>query len=131
MENNNVGERLAKAETRLDDHKEEIDKLKEDATFKYKLTVNQEVLTNIVKENQVQMKEFSNTLVNINSNITQLNTSNEAIKEDLSSVQTELEEVKKGNDRGRFDVIAFISQDLPKALGIAILGFLLAYFGLK
>ena len=131
MESNNVGERLAKAETRLDDHKEEIDKLKEDATFKYKLTVNQEVLTNIVKENQVQMKEFSNTLVNINSNITQLNTSNEAIKEDLSSVQSELEEVKKSNDKGKFNVVAFISQDLPKALGIAILGFLLAYFGLK
>ena len=131
MENNNFGERLAKAETRLDDHKEEIDKLKEDATFKYKLTVNQEVLTNIVKENQVQMKEFSNTLVNINSNITQLNTSNEVIKEDLNSVQNELEEVKKRSDKGKFDVISFIAQDLPKYVGLALVSFLLAYYGLK
>ena len=131
MENNNFGERLAKAETRLDDHKEEIDKLKEDATFKYKLTVNQEVLTNIVKENQVQMKEFSNTLVNINSNITQLNTSNEVIKEDLNSVQNELEEVKKRSDKGKFDVISFIAQDLPKYVALALVSFLLAYYGLK
>ena len=131
MENNNFGERLAKAETRLDDHKEEIDKLKEDATFKYKLTVNQEVLTNIVKENQVQMKEFSNTLVNINSNITQLNTSNEVIKEDLNSVQNELEEVKKRSDKGKFDVISFIAQDLPKYVGLAIIAAILTYFGVK
>ena len=80
MTNNNFGERLVKVETILEDHvevilenhKEEIDKLKNDNALLHRLTANQEILTEVVKENQSQMRDFSKTLININSNIARI-----------------------------------------------------------
>ena len=97
----------------------------------HRLTANQESLTEIVRDNQLQMKEFSKTLININSNITHLNNSSEDMRKDLNYVQKELKDVKKNEERGKFDVVEFISKDVPKYIGLAILAAILMYIGLK
>lgn len=142
MNEEKLGERVAKVEAIIDDHKDEINRLKDDNVLLHRLTANQEVLTNLVKENQENMKEFSSTMNNVNQNITLLNESQRSmrhemgsIKDDIQLTNNELAEVKKkaeeNADKGKFDVLAFLSKDLPKAIGLALLGFLLAYFGLK
>ena len=135
MANNTFGERLVKVETIIEDHKEEINKLKNDNMLLHRLTANQEVLTEVVKENQSQMRDFNKTLININSNITHLNNSSDEIRRDLIDTQKELKDIRenKKNDflRGKFDVIEFISKDAIKLIGIAILTAILAYIGLK
>ena len=134
MANNTFGERLVKVETIIEDHKEEINKLKNDNMLLHRLTANQEVLTEVVKENQSQMRDFNKTLININSNITHLNNSSDEIRRDLIDTQKELKDIRenKKNDflRGKFDVIEFISKDAIKLIGIAILTAILAYIGL-
>ena len=135
MVNNTFGERLVKVETILEDHIKEINKLKNDNMLLHRLTTNQEMLTEVVKENQSQMKDFSRTLININSNITQLNNVSDEIRKDLIDTQKELKDIKDDNEnevlRGKFDVIEFISKDAIKLIGIAILTAILAYIGLK
>lgn len=130
-----INERLAKVEVIIEDVKEETDRLRDDNVILHRLTATQEVLTGIVKENQSQMKEFSKTLININSNITHLNTSSEEMRRDLNDMQKELKDVKKNehqeSNRGKFDVIEFLSKDVPKYIGIAILTAVLAYIGFK
>ena len=129
------GERLARVEVIIEDHKDEINRLKDDNIALHRLTANQETLMGLVKDNQSQMKEFSNTLTSINSNLTNLNTSSDEMREDLNSFEIELKDVresnKQNNNRGKFDVVEFISKDAPKYIGIAILAALLAYLGLK
>ena len=135
MANNTFGERLVKVETIIEDHKEEINKLKNDNVLLHRLTTNQEMLTEVVKENQSQMKDFSRTLININSNITHLNNVSDEIRKDLIDTQKELKDIKDDNEsevlRGKFDVIEFISKDAIKLIGIALLTAILAYIGLK
>ena len=135
MTNNTVGERLVKVETMMESHKEEIDKLKNDNLLLHRLTANQEMLTEVVKENQSQMKDFSATLININSNITHLNNSSDEIRRDLIDTQKELKDIRENKKseflRGKFDVIEFISKDAIKLIGIAILTAILAYIGLN
>ena len=57
------------------------------------------------------------------------------MREDLNSLENELKDVRENNNqnsnRGKFDVIEFLSKDVPKYIGIAILAALLAYIGLK
>ena len=129
------GERLARVEVILEDHKDEINRLKDDNVALHRLTANQETLMGLVKDNQLQMKEFSSTLTSINSNLTNLNTSSDEMREDLNSLENELKDVRENNNqinnRGKFDVIEFMSKDVPKYIGIAILAALLAYIGLK
>jgi len=126
---------LARAEAIIEDHKDEINRLKDDNVAIHRLTANQDTLIGLVKDNQLQMKEFSNTLTSINSNLTNLNTSSDEMREDLNSLENELKDVRENNiqnsDRGKFDVIEFISKDAPKYIGIAILAALLAYIGLQ
>jgi len=129
------GERLARVEVILEDHKDEINRLKDDNVALHRLTANQETLMGLVKDSQLQMKEFSSTLTSINSNLTNLNTSSDEMREDLNSLENELKDVRENNNqnsnRGKFDVLAFISNDAPKYIGIAILAALLAYLGLR
>lgn|GEM_PF-6825906 len=126
---------MARAEAIIEDHKDEINRLKDDNVAIHRLTANQDTLIGLVKDNQLQMKEFSNTLTSINSNLTNLNTSSDEMREDLNSLENELKDVRENNiqnsDRGKFDVIEFISKDAPKYIGIAILAALLAYIGLQ
>ena len=135
MTNNTFGERLVKVETMMESHKEEIDKLKNDNLLLHRLTANQEMLTEVVKENQSQMRDFSKTLININSNITHLNNSSDEIRRDLIDTQKELKDIRENKKseflRGKFDVIEFISKDAIKLIGIAILTAILAYIGLS
>ena len=135
MANNTFGERLVKVETIIEDHKEEINKLKNDNMLLHRLTANQEVLTEVVKENQSQMRDFNKTLININSNITHLNNSSDEIRRDLIDTQKELKDIRENKKseflRGKFDVIEFISKDAIKLIGIAILTAILAYIGLN
>jgi len=127
------GERIAKLEVIAEDHKDEINRLKDDNVALHRLTANQETLMGLVKDNQTQMKEFSNTLTSINYNLTNLNTSSDEMREDLNSLENELKDVKENNkqniNRGTFDVIEFLSKDIPKYIGIALLAGILAYFG--
>ena len=135
MTNNTFGERIVKVETIVESHKEEIDKLKNDNLLLHRLTANQETLTEVVKENQSQMRDFSKTLININSNITHLNNSSDEIRRDLIDTQKELKDIRENKKseflRGKFDVIEFISKDAIKLIGIAILTAILAYIGLS
>lgn len=129
------GERLTRVEVIIEDHKDEINRLKDDNVALHRLTANQETLMGLVKDNQLQMKEFSSTLTSINSNLTNLNTSSDEMREDLNSLENELKDVRENNNqnsnRGKFDVIEFLSKDAPKYIGIAILAALIAYIGLK
>lgn len=131
--------KIAKLEAKFENIEEDVSRLKDDNILLHKMTVNQETLLNIVKENQDQMKEFSTTLSDININLSTLNsTSSEmrtdlnGFKNDLSKFETELVNVKDGNakanDRGKFDWVEFISKDFFKWLLLALAGVIFGYF---
>ena len=94
--------------------------------------VTQKALTEIVRDYHEQMKDFSETLIHINTNITDLNAHSHQMREDLNSVEKELKSLKDSeNNRGKFDMVEFMSKDLPKYILLAIMGAILVALGLN
>lgn len=124
---------LGKLEVVTQDHKEEIKSLKDDNVLLHRLTINQETLTQLVKDNQENMKEFSSTINNVNLNLTRLNASSDELRSDVNNLESELKDVKEksevADDVGKFNVVEFLSKDIPKYIGLALIGAILYYIG--
>ena len=142
-----VTEQRSRSNTyRIDEHDEEIKLLKDQSSTIYKLAVNQEVMNNtlnsIVEDSRNQMGAFTETLGNMNKNLTHMNSTQkemsseiQLMQKDITSTKNHVKDVEelanKNKDRGKFDTLNFVTVEAPKYVGLAILGFLLAYFGLK
>lgn len=78
-----------------------------------------------INERQTMQNEKLNlTLTTMDTNLSKLN-------EEITDINQRVTKIEDGSDRGKFDVIAFISNDVPKYIGIAILAAFLAYLGLR
>ncbi len=78
-----------------------------------------------INERQTLQNEKLNlTLTTMDTNLSKLN-------EEITDINQRVTKIENGSDRGKFDVIAFISNDVPKYIGIAILAAFLAYLGLR
>lgn len=88
-------ERLAQLELIAHENKRDIAKLKEEASAFYRITVNQEMLTNtlnnLVADNKEQMKDFGQTLNRVNENLTNLNHSQETLKVAIEQVNSRVD----------------------------------------
>lgn len=128
--------KIAKLEANFENIEEDVAKLKNDNILLHKMTVNQETLLTIVKENQNQMKEFSGTLADININLSTLNSTSSEMRDDLvgfkgdlTKLEEELGNVKnKNSERGMFDVLEFLSNDVLKWILLAMVGVVFGYF---
>lgn len=133
MENNKLGERVSSLEAVSELQEKRIEKIEDRQEMLHRLTINQETLTQLVKDNQENMKEFSSTINNVNLNLTRLNTSSDELRNDVNNLENELKDVKERNeevdDKGKFDVVDFLSKDIPKYIGMALLGAVLYYIG--
>ena len=147
MENNlesRVGKievKLGKLETIADDHKDEIKNLRDDNTLLHRLNANQEFLTKLMEENQQTHKETRQTLNEINESMRSISFSQEKMQNEISQMKVEMsntneriEQVEKkneeSNNRGKFDVLNFFTNDVMKYVLLAIVGAILVYFGI-
>lgn len=137
-----IGERMAVTETVLEDHKDEINRLKDDNRLLHELVANNRSLADLVEQSHIVHKETSDTLSKINVNITELNLGQRQMKEELGMVKNEISttnsrisEVEKKHEtidnRGKFDVVEFLSKDVVKIILVAIVVALLALIGLQ
>lgn len=77
-----------------------------------------------INERQTLQNEKLNlTLTTMDTNLSKLN-------EEITDINQRVTKIEDGSDRGKFDVIAFISNDVPKYIGITILAAFLVYLGL-
>lgn len=139
LEENAGLQRLTKLETVVKENEKDVAKIKDEVNAFYKMAVNQDALTTtlktLVSDNKEQLSKFGNTLDRVNSNLTNLNNKSDNMQKDLNKFESELENVKDSHqklvDNGKFDIKNFMFQEAPKYIGLAVIGFLLAYFGLK
>ena len=142
-----VTEQRSRSNTyRIDEHDEEIKLLKDQSSTIYKLAVNQEVMNNtlnsIVEDSRNQMGAFTETLGNMNKNLTHMNSTQkemsseiQLMQKDITSTKNHVKDVEelanKNKDRGKFDTLNFLTIGAPKYVGLAIIAALLTYFGIK
>lgn len=149
---NQLNERVARVEVitqgnkeLIEKHDERIEKLEDDNKLLHRLTVNQEVLTALVKESQEVHKETRKTLNEINQNLNQLNQSQEdlrrshdELKTDINRIDSKVEKVEKvqeeEKEKSSLDLSGLPKKILLWALGVgltALSTWIYIKFGLK
>ena len=126
-----------------------VNNLEEDKEILHKMETLMEVSTNIQKELVISVKEmstkqtrFEETFNKINDNLSSINNDHKDMQVKLTTIQTNVtdneeklkkveELANKNKDKGKFDVVEFISKDMMKYIGLAIVGAILYYIGLS
>ena len=126
-----------------------VNNLEEDKEILHKMETLMEVSTNIQKELVISVKEmstkqtrFEETFNKINDNLSSINNDHKDMQVKLTTIQTNVtdneeklkkveELANKNKDKGKFDVVEFISKDMMKYIGLAIVGAVLYYIGLS
>lgn len=130
-----LNDRMIRLEMIVGEHEKEINKLRDDKEQLIDIITTQGLLKEFAKEYHIQMREFSETLKQINTNISNLNYCIEQMKNDLNNVEKEVltikENDKKQDERGKFDILNFLTKDLMKYVLLALVGAILALIGLK
>ena len=126
-----------------------VNNLEEDKEILHKMETLMEVSTNIQKELVISVKEmstkqtrFEETFNKINDNLSSINNDHKDMQVKLTTIQTNVSDneeklkkveelANKNKDKGKFDVVEFISKDMMKYIGLAIVGAILYYIGLS
>lgn len=126
-----------------------VNNLEEDKEILHKMETLMEVSTDIQKELVISVKEmstkqtrFEETFNKINDNLSSINNDHKDMQVKLTTIQTNVtdneeklkkveELANKNKDKGKFDVVEFISKDMMKYIGLAIVGAILYYIGLN
>ena len=126
-----------------------VNNLEEDKEILHKMETLMEVSTNIQKELVISVKEmstkqtrFEETFNKINDNLSSINNDHKDMQVKLTTIQTNVSDneeklkkveelANKNKDKGKFDVVEFISKDMMKYIGLAIVGAVLYYIGLS
>lgn len=126
MQNENKldGERLARVETIIEDHKNEINRLKDNAEILAELKV-------IVAQNSKQMDKQLETHEKLNTTLTTMDTNLSKLNEEMTDINKRVTKIEDGSDRGKFDVIHFITHDALKWILLTLLALWFYKMGLS
>ena len=126
MQNENKidGERLARVETIVEDHKNEINRLKDNGQILAELKV-------IVAQNAKQMDKQLETHEKLNTTLTTMDTNLSKLNEEMTDINKRVTKIEDGSDRGKFDVIHFITHDALKYVLMAIVALALYKLGIS
>ena len=147
---------LAKVEEREKSNSHRITALENDKAILHELKTLMSVSISTQKDISEQLKQtnerqskfddrldsYDKTIGNVNLNLTHLNSNQESmkneiigIKEDISSTKDHVKAVEKkasaNDERGKFDLLDFLTKNALPFILIAILGAFLALIGLK
>lgn len=125
MENDKLGERVAKLETIVENHEKLLISQSEKNETLARLTTLMEINSKRDEQRDEQLKEFGDTLKSVNDNLTHLNKSQEKIQQDISTISSRVEKVEKIQDEEKQRYVLDL-RGLPKktilkvvAIGIA------------
>lgn len=116
----NWSERLARIETKLDEHDKLLQKQQEKND-------HQTELNTILKMNIEQMKKFGETLERVDANLTNLNNNQLKLSDRVSDIENTLSEAKKD----RKGLIKSIASYLGTALGSLAVAYILYKLGIN
>lgn len=144
MENNEIIVKLSKLETTVEHHDRQLQlqQDKNDLLMRMVESVEQQgesikELTAEFRESNKQvfasMNEMTKTLTSLNSNQESLKNEIVNVKNEISTTNSRITEVEKKHeeqdDYGKFDVLGFLSKDLPKMVAVALVTAILVYIG--
>lgn len=132
---NNLAERISSLETLAKANIKRLEKLEDNNNLLYKMNVLLEVLTDANKKSDHKIDLLEEVIHSINNNLTNLNSTQGQLNDKVDGIISRVDKIEdadeKQKDRGKFDVIGFITNDAFRMFLVAVVTFLLAYFGLS
>lgn len=124
-------ERIAQLEIVSSENKKDIEKLQDTTEILTELKIiakqNSKQIDRQLEVNEKQTQQYeklNSTLSTMDNNLSMLN-------EEITDINTRVTKIEGGSDRGKFDMLGFLTNDVPKFVFIAIIASILAYIGLK
>lgn len=143
-----VLEKLTRHDEQLKTVFHRLSNIEEDREVLNKMEVLMEINTGLQKELVSSVKEmstkqtrFEETFLKVNENLTVINSNHKEMQSKISNIETDVnstayklkkveELANKNTDKGKFDVVEFISKDLIKYVLLALAGVALYYMGI-
>ena len=140
---------LAKVEEREKSNSHRITALENDKAILHELKTLMSVSISTQKDISEQLKQtnerqskfddrldsYDRTIDKVNLNLTHLNSNQESMKDEIVGIKEDMKAVEKkanaNDERGKFDLLAFLTKDAIPYILIAILGAILVSIGLK
>lgn len=114
----------AKLDVVVNENKKDIEKLQDTTEILSELKV-------IVAQNSKQMDKQLETNEKLNATLTTMDTNLSKLNEEMTDINKRVSKIEDGSDRGKFDVIHFITHDALKYILIAILALALYKMGIS
>lgn len=133
-ESGQIVERIATIETKLKEHDKLLEKQQEKNESQVELNTLLKMQIELNKEQQTQMNKFGETIDKVNTNLTNLNTTQSQLQSELTQINTRVGAIEESNENNKIDPSKFWKWALPSLGGIIITvvtAYLLIKFGLK
>lgn len=145
-ESNEIISRLATLEAKVETLENKTDKLESNNPILFKMSVLLEQQTETTRELKNQIGGFHEVVRSIDSNLSSISNNQDLLNakldgldgrvDNLSSKVNQIEDINNEQDKeiavkGKFDMLEFLSKDVPKLIFTAIVVSLLTYYGLK
>ncbi|MFS1518486.1 hypothetical protein V1503_18795 [Bacillus sp. SCS-151] len=121
MENNEPLAHISALREKTNGHEKRIEHLESQSQETVRISTLMELQIETNKEQNQQMKEFSNTMKNIDGNLTRLNENQEQLSNRVTDIEETLSESKV--DINKIIKILFLKMVLPIAVAYLILKF--------
>lgn len=101
---NELGERVAKLEQASKGNSSRIKRLETESEALIRLTTLVELQTEVNRENSSQMRQFGVILDKVNSNLSNLNSASEQMKNEVVHVSERVEKIEQNNESQKVDI---------------------------
>jgi DNA repair exonuclease SbcCD ATPase subunit len=98
-----IYQRLTKVETKVEEHEKKLEKQqdKNDVQTEWNTLLKMQIETN--KNQEKQMEKFGDTLDRVNENLTNLNISQQQMKQDMSEIGSRVTDIEKNQEEIKID----------------------------
>jgi DNA repair exonuclease SbcCD ATPase subunit len=98
-----VYQRLTKVETKVEEHEKKLEKQqdKNDVQTEWNTLLKMQIETN--KNQEKQMEKFGDTLDRVNENLTNLNISQQQMKQDMNEIGSRVTDIEKNQEDIKID----------------------------
>lgn len=128
MENNTVGERVSRVETRMDMIEKRVEKFEDTTNLIHKMNVLLEVQVDSNKKLQSQTESLQEIIRSVNDNLTNLNNRYDSLDERVDKIESDNIRIIKDDTISINGIIQNVVKWFAFALPLVVLGGLATYY---
>lgn len=126
-----IGERVGRLEIITQNHEQRLQKQESNSELLIEMRTVIKSQMELNKQHSEQMKEFSNTLININENLSKLNHSQDQLRKDMNKIGQRVSHIEESQNKRKIDPMEVIRYVIWTVLTGATVWFIYSQLGIN